>query len=60
MAQNIYVVRGLGLGDDEDAYENMGAFTLRNDALAHIEMLEAENAEDDVEIDYDIEELILN
>mgnify|MGYP003335456932 CR=1 FL=1 len=29
----VYIVRGLGMGDDEDAFENMGAFTTKEKAL---------------------------
>ena len=62
MTQNIYIVRGLGLGDDEDAYENLAAFTTLAEAEKQVEAFIAENAADgfDIEFEYDIEELILN
>jgi hypothetical protein len=55
----VYIVRGLGLGDDEDAFENMGAFTTQEKAQALIESLQKENAEDDFEVEYEIETLEL-
>ena len=60
-AQNIYIVRGLGLGDDEDAFENMCAFATLAEAEKQVETFIAENeAEGFDAFEYDIEELILN
>ena len=56
----VYIVRGLGLGDDEDAFYNLGAFTTREKAQAQIKAFEAENAEEDFEAEYDIETLELD
>lgn len=55
----VYILRGLGLGDDEDAFENMGAFTTREKAQVLLGALREENAEEGVEIEYDIEVLEL-
>jgi len=61
MTQNIYIVRGLGLGDDEDAYENLAAFTTLKAAEAQIEAFIAENEAEGFEaFEYEVEELILN
>ena len=55
----VYIVRGLGMGDDEDAFENMGAFTTKEKALALIKELRQEDKEVDVETVYNIETLEL-
>ena len=49
----VYILRGLGIGDDEDAFENMGAFTTQEKAHAQLKALQEENAEDDCEIEYE-------
>ena len=58
--KNIYVVQGLGLGDNEDAFENMCAFTTLAEAKKQVEAFIAENLADGWENEYNIEELILN
>lgn len=58
--KNIYVVQGLGLGDDENAFENMCAFTTLKQAEAQVEAFKAENLAEGWENEYAIEELILN
>jgi hypothetical protein len=55
----IYIVRGLGFGDDEGAFENLGAYTTMAKAEAQIESLIAENEEEGFEAEYDIEILDL-
>lgn len=61
MTQNIYVVRGLGLGDDEDAFENLVAFTTLAEAEKQVELFIAENEAEGIEaFEYEVEELILN
>jgi hypothetical protein len=60
MAKNIYVVQGLGLGDDEDAFENMCAFTKLFEAKKQVALFVAENKLEGWEGTYNIEELILN
>jgi len=59
-AKNIYIVQGLGLGDDEDAFENMCAFTTLKEANKQIEAFIAENLADGWQNEYRVEELILN
>ena len=60
MTKNIYVVQGLGLGDDENAFENMCAFTNLFEAKKQVALFVAENLADGWEGTYNIEELILN
>ena len=55
----VYIVRGLGMGDDEDAFENMGAFTTKEKALALIKELRQDDDEVGVETVYNIEVLTL-
>jgi hypothetical protein len=59
-AKNIYVVQGLGLGDNEDAFENMCAFTNLADAKKQVKAFKAENKLEGWENEYRVEELILN
>jgi len=59
MQKNIYVVQGLGLADDEDAYENMCAFTNLADAEAFVEEVKREDADEGFELEYTIETLKL-
>jgi hypothetical protein len=60
MATNIYVVQGLGLGDNENAFENMCAFTNLAEAKAQVEVFKTENLAEGWENEYNIAELILN
>ena len=53
--QAVYVVKALGFGDDEDAYENVKAFATQAEAEDYVALLAAQDAEDDNEFDYDIE-----
>jgi hypothetical protein len=53
--QAVYVVRGLGFGDDEDSYENLRAFATQTEAEAYVAELAAQDADDDNELEYDIE-----
>lgn len=58
--QTIYVVRGLGLGDDEDTFENMCAYASIAEAEAFIEEVMREDEEEMGQAgEYDIEELKL-
>jgi len=59
-ATNIYVVQGLGLGDSDEAFENMCAFTTLAEAEKQVELFKAENLAEGWENEYAIEELILN
>jgi len=60
MTKNIYVVQGLGLGDDENAFENMCAFTNLFEDKKQVALFVAENKLEGWENTYNIEELILN
>ena len=55
----VYILRGLGLGDNEDAFENMGAFTTFEKAKSKAQDLRVEDTKERVEIVYDIETLEL-
>ena len=55
----VYIVRGLGMGDDENAFENMGAFSTEEKALAFIESLREVDQDLDIETQYEIETLEL-
>jgi hypothetical protein len=57
-AKNIYIVQLLGGGDNEDAYENICAFATYSGAEACIAQMQQEDG--DMELDYNIAELILN
>lgn len=57
-AKNIYIVQLLGGGDNENAYDNICAFATHAGAEAHIQQMQLEDG--DIELDYNIEELILN
>ena len=56
----VYVVQGLGFGDDEDAWENLGSFKTEEKALKHIAKMRAQDLADfgeDCGLEYQIEEL---
>lgn len=55
----VYILRGQGFGDDEDAFENLGAFTSQEKAQAQIEILRVDDQDLDIENVYDIEVLEL-
>lgn len=55
----VYIVRGLGMGDDENAFENMGAFTTQAKAQSRIESLRKVDQDLDIETEYEIETLEL-
>ena len=55
--QKVYIVKVRGWGDDEDAFENVGACSTRELADAHIVELVAQAEEDgltDVETDIEV------
>ena len=60
MTKNIYVVQGLGLGNNEGEFANMCAFVTLAQAEAQVEVFKAENIAEGWENEYNIEELILN
>ena len=57
-AKNIYIVQLLGGGDNESEYDNICAFATYANAEAHIAQMQLEDG--DIELDYNIAELILN
>ena len=57
---NIYILRGLGMGDDENAFENLGAFSSEEKALACIDVHRQEDKELGIETVYDVEVLELD
>ena len=59
----VYIVQGLGFGDDEDEWENLGSFKTEEKALKHIAKMKAQDLADfgdDCELEYQIEESELN
>lgn len=57
--KTIFVVQAQGLGDNEYAFENIAAFTMQAKAAAHIAMLQKQDAADDNDFVYNIEQLTL-
>ena len=55
----VYILKGLGIGDDEDAFENIGVFTTFEKAKAKAQDLRVEDTKEGFEIVYDIETLDL-
>jgi len=53
--QKVYIVQVRGWGDDEDAMYNVGAFSTRELADAHIVELTAQALADELEVETDIE-----
>ena len=59
----VYIVQGLGFGDDENEWENLGSFKTEEKALKHIAKMKAQDLVDfgdDCELEYQIEESELN
>ena len=57
--KTVFVVQGLGLGDREDAFYNIAAFSTLALAEAHIAELEEQDAELDNQIEYEVDTLSL-
>jgi hypothetical protein len=55
----VFVVQAQGFGDDEDAFENIAAFTRRSLADHYVADLEEQDAADDMEFVYRVEEITL-
>jgi hypothetical protein len=55
----IFVVQAQGFGDDEDAFENIAAFTSRPLAEQYVADLQEQDAADDNDFVYRIEEITL-
>jgi hypothetical protein len=56
----IFIVKGLGFGDDENAYENLQAFSTQALADAHVAALREEDAAEDNDFEYEIEPITLD
>jgi hypothetical protein len=57
--QTVFVVQAQGFGDDEDAFENIAAFSKQKLADAHIAELRAQDAEEDNEFVYRVDAITL-
>ena len=57
--KTVFVVQGLGLGDREDAFYNIAAFSTLALAEAHIAELEEQDAELDNDFEYEVDTLTL-
>jgi hypothetical protein len=57
--KTVFVVQGLGLGDREDAFYNIAAFSTLALAEAHIAELQEQDAELDNEFEYEVDTLTL-
>jgi hypothetical protein len=56
----VYILQAQGFGDDEDAFENIGAFSSMEKLEAALVVLEAEWAEDELEVVTNVEEMSLD
>ena len=57
--QTVFVVQAQGFGDDEDAFENIAAFSTQKLADAYIADLQQQDAEDDNEFVYNVDAITL-
>jgi hypothetical protein len=56
---NVYIVQGLGFGDDENCFYNLQAFATEAAALSHIAVLQAEDESNDSgPQEYTVEEVL--
>jgi hypothetical protein len=61
MLQKVYIVKVQGWGDDEDAFENVGAFSTLAKAEAHVVELVAQAEEDGLtDVETDIEVMLID
>jgi len=61
MLQKVYIVKVQGWGDDEDAFENAGAFSTLAKAEAHVVELVAQAEEDGLtDVETDIEVMLID
>jgi hypothetical protein len=56
----VYIVRVQGWGDDEDAFENIAAFSTRELAEEHVVQLTADAEADELEVETEIEVMTLD
>lgn len=57
--KTVFVVQAQGFGDDEDAFENIAAFSTQALADAHIAELQVQDDEDDNEFVYNVDAITL-
>jgi hypothetical protein len=57
--KTVFVVQGQGFGDDEDAFENIAAFSTQALADAHIADLQAQDEDDENEFVYNVDAITL-
>ena len=56
----VYILQAQGFGDDEDAFENIGAFSSMEKLEAALVVMESEWAEDELEVVTNVEEMMLD
>jgi hypothetical protein len=57
--KTVFVVQGQGFGDDEDAFENIAAFSTLALAEAHIADLQEQDEAEDNEFVYNVDAITL-
>jgi hypothetical protein len=57
--KTVFVVQAQGFGDDEDAFENIAAFSTQKLADTHIVELQKQDAEEDNEFVYNVDAITL-
>jgi len=57
--KTVFVVQAQGFGDDEDAFENIAAFSTRVLADEYVADLQEQDAQDDNEFVYNVDEITL-
>ena len=57
--KTVFVVQAQGFGDDEDAFENIAAFSTRVLADEYVADLREQDAQDDNEFVYNVDEITL-
>jgi hypothetical protein len=57
--KTVFVVQAQGFGDDEDAFENIAAFSTRVLADEYVADLQEQDAQDDNEFVYRVDEITL-
>jgi hypothetical protein len=58
--KKVYIVQVRGWGDDEDAMENVGAFSTRELADAHIVQLTADALADELDVETDVQVMTID
>ena len=57
--KTVFVVQAQGFGDDEDAFENIAAFSTRVLADEYVADLQEQDVQDDNEFVYNVDEITL-